>query len=58
MQSNLLLRTFDNKALHAPIELKDGDRVLDTGTGTGMFFLCIGGRGVPNSLCKVSGCKI
>jgi hypothetical protein len=35
LQSSLLLRTFDNKVLHAPVDLKDGDWVLDAGTGSG-----------------------
>jgi hypothetical protein len=38
MQSHLLLRTFDNKLLHAPVELKDEDWVLDAGTGSGRHF--------------------
>jgi hypothetical protein len=35
LQHNTFLRAFDNKVLHAPVELKDDDWVLDTGTGTG-----------------------
>lgn len=35
LQSNLLLRTFDNKVLHAPVQLKNNDWVLETATGTG-----------------------
>jgi 16S rRNA A1518/A1519 N6-dimethyltransferase RsmA/KsgA/DIM1 with predicted DNA glycosylase/AP lyase activity len=37
LQHNIFLRAFDNKVLHAPVELKDDDWVLDTGTGTGML---------------------
>lgn len=37
LQSNLLLRTYDSKVLHAPVELKDQDWVLETGTGTGIW---------------------
>lgn len=36
MQHNLFLRAFDNKVLHAPVELKDDDWVLEGATGTGM----------------------
>ncbi|KAF9455049.1 S-adenosyl-L-methionine-dependent methyltransferase [Macrolepiota fuliginosa MF-IS2] len=37
LQSNLFLRTYDNKVLHAPVELKDEDWVLETGSGTGIW---------------------
>ncbi|KXN83906.1 hypothetical protein AN958_00986 [Leucoagaricus sp. SymC.cos] len=37
LQSNLLLRTFDSRVLHAPVQLTDADWVLDAGTGTGTW---------------------
>ncbi|XP_006458605.1 hypothetical protein AGABI2DRAFT_176878 [Agaricus bisporus var. bisporus H97] len=37
MQHNLFLRAFDNKVLHAPVELKDDDWVLEGATGTGIW---------------------
>ncbi|XP_006458604.1 hypothetical protein AGABI2DRAFT_200355 [Agaricus bisporus var. bisporus H97] len=37
MQHNLFLRVLDHKILHAPVELRDDDWVLETATGTGIW---------------------
>lgn len=35
LQNSILLKTYDNRVLHAPVELSDNDWVLDSGSGTG-----------------------
>lgn len=36
LQSKAVNELFDNKLIRAPIELKEGDTVLDSGTGSGI----------------------
>ncbi|KAF9455050.1 S-adenosyl-L-methionine-dependent methyltransferase [Macrolepiota fuliginosa MF-IS2] len=47
-QSNLLLRVFDNKVLHAPAELSDEDWVLETGSGTGIWLQDLANSVMPS----------
>jgi hypothetical protein len=46
---------FDNKLIWAPIELKDGDTVLDSGTGSGMLDPKKGRPAKNKHLWKVTG---
>jgi hypothetical protein len=47
---------FDYKLIQAPVELKDGDTVLDSDTGTGMFTILK--KGQPTELKKKHNPKV
>lgn len=38
MQHRLIKQSFDGRLYIAPIELKDGDRVLESAVGTGIIY--------------------
>lgn len=41
VQGQLIIEIFDNKTILAPVALKDGDIILDSGTGSGINILSI-----------------
>ena len=38
LQHRIIVKAFDGKLLVAPVSLKEGDRILESGAGTGVYF--------------------